>query len=98
MKGFIFTAIHSKLECFLILIQYMSFSFCIHHVGETAVKLNIYFPTIHSECECSKSPPLGRTILAIAQPPGLAKMAQAQGWSGGDGTAGIASIARYITG
>ena len=79
MKGFIFTAIHPKLEGFLI--QYISFSFCIHHfaIGETAVKLNKYFPTKHSKCKCSKSPPLGRTILAIAQPLGLAKMAQARG-------------------
>ena len=83
MKGFnIFPAIHSKLDRFLI--QYTSFSFCVRHVpiGETAVKLNKYFPTMHSKCECSKSPLLGRTILAIAQPPKLAKMAQAQGWDG----------------
>ena len=68
----------------------MSFSFCLCHVavGETTVKLNIYFPTVHSECECSKSPPLGCMILVIAQPPGLAKMAQARGWSVGGGGGG----------
>ena len=48
------------------------------------ITVNKYFPTMHSKCKCSKSPPLGRTILVIAQPQGLAKMAQAWGlvWGG----------------
>ena len=72
----------------------MSFSFCLCHVavGETTVKLNIYFPTVHSECECSKSPPLGCMILAIAHPPGGAKRGPGGGGVGGGGGGGRAQL------